>query len=99
MENLALDHEIPFVTQALQYPYYCVLNLCRILYSFTFGDVVVSKRFSGRWASETYPQWAGLIDAAIRTYEGTVTPEETELLQTEMQVFFSFAMKRIDEAK
>jgi hypothetical protein len=44
----ALWHEHDFIVKHLaEYPDYCILNLCRLIYSFQTRDVVVSKRFSG----------------------------------------------------
>ncbi|MBN2238963.1 MAG: DUF4111 domain-containing protein [Dehalococcoidales bacterium] len=91
----ALDWELDYIRKNLKYPAYCVMNLCRILYSFTYRDVVVSKRFSGRWLSEKYPEWAGLIEAAVREYDGTETPEDRQLLDVDLKNFYDFATERI----
>jgi hypothetical protein len=95
----ALDHETRFVEGNLRYPAYCVLNLCRIIYSFLERDVVVSKRFSGHWASRRFPQWAPLIEASLRSYEGEATSEDDELLATEVERFLEFASQRIRQAR
>jgi hypothetical protein len=95
----ALDYEIGYIKKNLIYPAYCISNLCRIIYSFQKHDVVVSKRFSGLWASNVYPRWKSLIEAALRDYERTATHEDKALLQSEMEQFLSFASERIREAR
>jgi hypothetical protein len=93
--SAALDHEMRFIEENLKHPAYCVLNLCRIIYSFRERDVVVSKRFGGDWASARFPQWAPLVQAAIRSYEGTGMPGDEEFLSSEVGCFLEFASERI----
>lgn len=95
----ALDHELRFIEKNLQYPAYCVLNLCRIVYSFQKRDVVVSKRFSGDWAREQFPNWQHLIEAATRSYDENQLPEDKALLKAEVGHFLDFASRRIHEAR
>jgi hypothetical protein len=95
----ALDHELDFITRNLQYPAYGVLNLCRILYSFQTGDVAVSKRFCGRWFSGVYPQWAGLIEAAIRHYDGRATTADEARLGQELGRFLEFTSGQIEATR
>ncbi|HEY94249.1 MAG TPA: DUF4111 domain-containing protein [Dehalococcoidia bacterium] len=95
----ALNHEIEYIKNNLKYPAYCVLNLCRILYSFQERDAVVSKRFSGIWAGGTFPMWLSLIQAALRTYEGKDTSADESQLQAEIENFLEFALKFIDECR
>ena len=83
----------------LKYPAYCILNLCRIVYSFQERDVVVSKRFSGNWACGRFPHWDPVIKAAMRSYEGTATPEDVRLLDAEVGRFLEFASGRIREIR
>lgn len=91
----ALDHELDYVKAHLQYPAFCILNLCRLMYSFQTRDVVVSKRFSGRWAAERYPQWEPLIAAAERRYEGRETDADNACLAAEVDRFLAFAEGQI----
>ncbi len=92
--SAALDHEMLFIETNLKYPAYCVLNLCRIMYSFQERNVVVSKRFSGEWARTQSPEWAPLIEAALKYYEGTATAEDETYLQDKVGSFFAFASER-----
>ena len=95
----ALDHEIRYIKNNVKYPAYCVLNLCRIIYSFRERDVVVSKRYSGIWAGKLYPQWVRLIEAAIRAYQETGTPADESMLHADMERFLEFALKYIDGSR
>ncbi len=97
--SAALEQEIGYIEENLKYPAYCILNLCRIVYSFQQRDVVVSKRFSGRWACRLFPQWASLIQAAMKSYDGTATSEDDKLLETEVEHFLEFASERIREIR
>ncbi|OGG56417.1 MAG: hypothetical protein A3F84_28325 [Candidatus Handelsmanbacteria bacterium RIFCSPLOWO2_12_FULL_64_10] len=97
--SAALDHEMRFIEENLKHPAYCVLNLCRIIYSFREREVVISKRFGGHWASARFPQWAPLIQAAIRSYEGTGMPGDEEFLEGKVRRFLEFAAERIREAR
>jgi len=97
--SAALDYETGSIEKSLSNPAYCILNLCRIMYSFTEHDVVVSKRFGGAWASHVFPQWTPLIEAAFRDYERTATPEDKSQLHAEVERFVAFASERIREAR
>jgi hypothetical protein len=97
--SAALDQEMRYIEGNLKYPAYCILNLCRLVYSFQERDVVVSKRFSGGWARRLFPQWASLIEAAMKSYEGTATPKDDKLLNAEVGRFLEFASERIREIR
>jgi len=97
--SAALDYEVEYIKANLKYPAYCILNLCRIIYSFQERNVVVSKRFSGNWACEQFPEWAPVIKAALRYYEHTATPDNQRLPQAEAESFLTFALERIREAR
>ena len=86
----ALDHELAYVEEHLHWPAYCVLNLCRIVYSRMERNPAVSKRFSGAWARVRYPAWSGVIAAALRCYEGTATQSDVELLRNKVSEFLNF---------
>jgi len=49
--------------------------------------------------SARFPQWAPLIQAAVRSYEGTGMPGGEELLSSEARRFLEFASERIREAR
>jgi hypothetical protein len=91
----ALEHELRFIQENLDYPAFCVLNLCRILYSLQERNVVVSKQFSGHWACASYPQWVPLIRSATRAYAGAATTEDDQLLKGEVRNFLAFASHQI----
>jgi len=95
--TLALDYELEYIKNNLKYPAYCTLNLCRIMYSFSKRDVVVSKRFSGLWAIEKFPEWVDMIRAALRTYEGKDTNADKSLLQADLGRFLEFSLRCIDK--
>jgi hypothetical protein len=96
----ALDGELDYVAKHLtEYPDYCVLNLCRLIYSFDTGDVVVSKRASARWAHDAFPEWRPHIEAATKSYDRRATAQDKELLQSEVGSFFDFACERIRESR
>jgi len=94
----ALQGELDYVEEHLsQYPDYCVLNLCRLMYSFETGDVVVSKRASAGWAFDAFPEWRPLIEAARRSYDRQATAQDQELLRSEVRALFDFACQRIQD--
>lgn len=96
----ALDGEWDFVAAHLEeYPAYCVLNLCRLIYSYGTRDVVVSKRASAAWAVKAFPEWKALIAAAISFYDRRATAQEEELLRASVRSFFAFAGERIRESR
>jgi hypothetical protein len=92
----ALQGEWDYVEQHLdEYPAYCVLNLCRLIYSFETQDVVVSKRASAAWGMEAFPTWQSLIEAALTAYDGSATPQDQALIKREVGRFFEFSRDRI----
>lgn len=96
----ALQGELDYAEKHLaEYPAYCVLNLCRLMYSFETRDVVVSKFGSARWAYEAFPDWGPHIEAARKSYVGSATAEESELIKLEVKDFFDFACEHIGESR
>lgn len=95
----ALDHELDFVRRNLQYPAYCILNLCRILYSFQTRDVAVSKQFCARWALQAYPAWELLVAAALRSYERIATAQDQALMAAKLSAFLVFMELEIAKAR
>ena len=92
----ALYHELDFVAKHLkQYPDYCILNLCRLIYSFETKDVVISKAQASNWAIKNLPQWKQHIGLAIKSYQHQATIEDKQFMLTEVINFFEFAKKRI----
>jgi hypothetical protein len=96
----ALQGELAYVEKHLtDYPAYCVLNLCRLMYSFETRDVVVSKYASARWACDAFPEKSSYIEAARKVYEASATTGEKELLGSEIDRFFEFACEHIRESR
>ena len=97
--------QLDYIKEHLCYEAYCVLNLCRIIYSYSEGNVVVSKQFSGSWAKGRFPEWRKLIEAAIRYnqerryFTGKSCPEEDRLLKDLLPDFLSFSLDYIDKIR
>lgn len=93
----ALDGELRFVENELdRHPDYCILNLCRLIYSFQTRNVVVSKMASAAWAALAYPEWASEMEMAKRSYARQGTPEEWRSMLERAPLLFSFACRQID---
>ena len=92
----ALWQEHDFVAKHLtEYPDYCILNLCRLIYSFQTRVVVISKHFSATWAKAAFPQWSPLIDGARASYDRGHPDEDQTLLAARIAPFYEFAMEQI----
>jgi len=95
----ALHSELDYVERHLQdYHDYCILNLCRLIYSFETQDVVVSKATAADWAHKHLPQWQPHIELAKKSYARQATAQEREFMLAEVKRFFEFACARIEEA-
>ncbi len=96
----ALDGELDYVARHLTvYPAYCVLNLCRLMYSFETRDVVTSKAAAARWATERLPEWRPLIHAALASYAHRDTAEDRAALGTSVAAFYNFALGAIGRSR
>jgi hypothetical protein len=95
----ALEYELEFIRNDLAHPAYCTLNLCRIVYSLENRDVVVSKQFTAEWAQARLPEWADLIQAAVRSYAGTQTAEDEALLGRKIRPFLAFVEERLQKTR
>lgn len=97
----ALDRERRFIESHLDhYPFYCVLNLCRLLYTWETKDVAVSKVTAADWALEKLPErWHPLVRSALRAYR--MEDEETDLerLRGGVGPFYRSAAARIATAE
>jgi hypothetical protein len=94
----ALLDELRYIKEHLdQYPDYCILNLCRLIYSFTTRDVVISKARASEWAFDELPEWKQIIELARKSYEGKVTSADKEKLFAEAGKFFEYATTQIDK--
>jgi hypothetical protein len=78
-----------------EFPDYCILNLCRIMYSVFTKDVVVSKLMCAVWAQDTFPEWKPLIQAARKSYNKKATTREKEMLDSKVNEFLDFSRVRI----
>jgi len=95
----ALYGELDYVEKHLQdYPGYCVLNLCRLIYSFETGEVVISKEQASEWAKENLPGWEKYIGLAEKAYTRRATPEDEKSLSAEILNFLNYAKERIERA-
>lgn len=79
---------------------YAILNGCRILYTLETGSPVLSKRSAGAWGVANLPRrWRGAIHAAIRSYDGTTSAEDNEMLHATMAPFVDIVRERLPKAK
>jgi hypothetical protein len=93
----ALFGELAYVEKVLhEHPDYCILNLCRLIYSFEKRDVVVSKAAASDWALEALPEWKRCIELAKKSYAGQATSEDREFMLSEVGRFLEFARLRIE---
>lgn len=79
------------------YPDYCVLNLCRLIYSNSMKEVVISKHTAAEWALDNLTTWRLLIEAALRSYAGEMREEDKRLFESETERFYQFACNMIGE--
>lgn len=94
----ALYHELDFVKKNLEdYPDYCILNLCRLIYSFETKDVVVSKAQASNWGFKNLSQWKRHIELARKSYQHRVTLEDRQFMLSEVKSFFVFAKEQIEQ--
>jgi len=92
----ALQGEMRYVEDHLEeYPDYCILNLCRLMYSFETRDIVISKAASADWAYDRFPEWRLLIDLSRKSYEKKATEKDRNIMLSEVGKFFGFANERI----
>ncbi len=92
-----LEAEQRYIQKHLsKYPDYCVLNLCRLIYSYRTKDVVISKRTSAEWVLNRFATWRRLVEAALRVYERE--EEDRRLLELETERFYQFACDRIEKS-
>lgn len=96
----ALEGELEYVKEHLdQYPHFCILQLCRLIYSHKTRDVVISKAEAGDWASNAYPEWGRHIEAARKSYARQATTEDRELMLGDIRALLEFAHTQIDRAR
>jgi predicted nucleotidyltransferase len=91
-----LDHPDEIIHQG--YQSYCVLTVCRILYTLRFGEVV-SKHTAARWAGEDLGEpWRGLIG---RAWDGRQHPQDFSSVEDKDQTLqmIRFALAYAEEHK
>jgi Aminoglycoside adenylyltransferase, C-terminal domain len=92
----ALYGELKFVEDNLdRYPDYCILNLCRLIYSFETHDVVISKAAASAWAERKFPQWQPHIEAARRSYAHQAIEQDRHLMFAEVSRLYQFTLDQI----
>ena len=97
----ALKSEFQYVVDHLdQYPDWCILQLCRLIYSHRSQDAVVSKAQASDWAYDVLSEWRKHIEQARKSYfYRQVTPEESRFLLAEARNFLEFACVQIEQAR
>jgi hypothetical protein len=92
----ALRSELAYIRDHLhQYPDYCILNLCRLVYSFETREVIISKAQASEWALDGLPKWVGLVELARKSYLGQATPTDRERMLAEVRDFYEYTRERI----
>jgi len=99
--EMELDGNLKYVERHLpEHPVYCVLQLCRLVYSFETRKVVISKIHAAeRTLKEFPPHWRALIRAAIRAYHGVKRQDDRRLLSERAPGFFDYVSERIARAR
>lgn len=94
----ALYEELDFIEKHLdKYPAYCILNMCRLIYSFETKDVVLSKAQASDWAYNNLSQWKRHIELARKSYAHQSTAEDNQFLLTEVEKFLDFTRESIEQ--
>jgi hypothetical protein len=78
--HAALRSELDFVVGHPEHAAFGLLNACRIAYSATTKDVVVSKAAAAEWGMASEPSWRAAISAGLRSYTGRPAPGDDDLL-------------------
>jgi hypothetical protein len=96
----ALEGEFKYVEDHLdEYPHYCILQLCRLIYSYETRDVVVSKAQASDWARTALPKWRQHVELARKSYAGQATEEDRKFMLAEIRSLLEFARERIEQAR
>ena len=94
-----LEHIERHIVEGDTDPYeatYALFNGSRILHALETGEVALSKRAAGQWALQHLPaRWHPALHAATRAYKADATPEDAELLATEMAPFIAMVRERL----
>jgi hypothetical protein len=96
----ALEGELKYVEDHLdEYPHYCILQLCRLIYSYETRDAVVSKAQASDWSRQALPEWTRHVELARKSYAGQATEEDRQFMLAEIRAFLKFALTRIERAR
>jgi Domain of unknown function (DUF4111) len=77
-------------------PWWSVLNLCRLVYSFKSENVAVSKLGAARWALKKLPsRWKPVIRSAVKRYKETANRRDRTILRKDARKFLGFASVRV----
>lgn len=94
-----LEDQLQYVEHHLEvYPAYCILNLCRLMFSFETREVVISKDAAAEWAWDRFPQWRALLEAAQKSYAKQASAQGEAFMGSEVKALYRFACERIEEA-
>jgi hypothetical protein len=86
-----LDCEMRFIVENPQHPQFGILNLARLLYSWTTRDVVLSKYQAAEWALANVPErFHPAIAAAVRDYAQTPDRGDRALMDRTLPAFLTF---------
>jgi hypothetical protein len=77
-------------------PWWSVLNLCRLVYTFKTGRVALSKLGAASWALKRLPsRWNPLVRSAVKTYKGIADRRDRSTLRRDARKFLGFASVRV----
>ncbi|HYU54958.1 MAG TPA: aminoglycoside adenylyltransferase domain-containing protein [Candidatus Dormibacteraeota bacterium] len=77
-------------------PWWSVLSLCKLVYDFKIGGIVVSKLGAARWALKRLPsRWKRVIESAIKRYKGIGDKKDRTILKKDARKFLGFASIRV----
>ncbi len=96
----ALDKQLEFIREHPNEQAYGVLNLARLIYSWTNKDVVISKYQAAQWARANLPEeYQQLVDAAVRFYVQRPAPPDRKLFSSSFPGFLGYAESEIAKNK
>ncbi len=99
--SAALKSSLAYIKGLLhKHPFWCVLNLCRLVCTWETREVALSKVQGAHWALANLPsRWRPLIRSALRVYREQERAGDQHLLAAGTDDFFSYATNRIASAK
>ncbi len=85
----SLDAEMRYIIEHPEPTAFGVLNACRVLYSMRNRDVVVSKYAAAQWGQRELPDWAGVLDSALRLYSRSGGGDDLEAVTGQGREFIA----------